>query len=59
MKNKISINDLEKRGMIEKFDRQGVNRETLMKSLYRETDGMKQQDRTKLVQKLFDREYTK
>lgn len=59
MKNKISINDLEKRGMIEKFDRQRVNRETLMKSLYRETDGMKQQDRTKLVQKLFDREYTK
>lgn len=59
MKNRISINDLEKRGMIEKFDKQGVSRETLMKSMYRETAGMPKNDRIKLVKNLFDREYTK
>ena len=56
---KISINDLEKRGMIEKFDKEGVGRERLMKSIYKETDGMPQSQRTELVKKLFDRGYTK
>lgn len=56
---KISINDLEKRGMIQKFDKEGVSRERLMKTLYKETDGMHHQQRIKLVKNLFDREYSK
>lgn len=52
---KITIGDLEQRHNIAKFERDGVSRETLMKTMYKHTCGMKQSERTELVEKLFDR----
>jgi len=54
-KYKISINDLEQRHNVAKLERDGYNRESIIKEMYRQTDGMNQVDRTKLVEKLFDR----
>lgn len=54
-KYKINLNHLETRHGIAKLERDGFTRETIMKTMYKETDGMKQQDRTQLVSKLFDR----
>lgn len=56
---KISINDLEKRGMIQKFEHDGISRSNIHKEMYKHTDGMTTPERTKLMQKLYDREYVK
>lgn len=54
-KYKININHLDSRHGIAKLERDGFSRETIMKTMYKETDGMAQQDRTKFVERLFDR----
>jgi hypothetical protein len=56
---KISINDLEKRGMIQKFERDGLTRAEIHKQMYKLTDGMQTPQRTDLMKKLYDREYVK
>lgn len=49
------MNDLESRHGIAKLERDGHSRESIMKSMYKMTEGMNQVDRTKLVEKLYDR----
>lgn len=54
-KYKINASMLESVGEIRKLEHDGFSRETIMKSMYRETDGSNTQDRRKLVKKLFER----
>lgn len=55
-KYKITMNDLTRQGGIAKLERDGFKRETIMKEMYRHTDGANQQYREKLVSNLYDRE---
>ncbi len=54
-KYKISITDLDTRHGIHKLTRDGFTREQIIREMYNKTDGMHQQERTNLVQKLYDR----
>lgn len=46
---------LESVGEIRKLERDGFNRETITKQMYKATDGMSTPERRKLVQKLYQR----
>ena len=52
---KININHLEQKHGIARLERDGFSREQIMKTMYKETQGMKKTDRTKLVKELFNR----
>ncbi len=54
-KYKINFTDLDTRHGIYKLEGDGFTRETIMKSMYKHTDGMKTEERTRFVEKLFDR----
>lgn len=54
-KYKIHINDLERPGGIAKLEKDGFSREQISKTMYDKTEGMKTQDRTKLMEKLHER----
>ncbi len=54
-KYKISLNDLERHGGIEKLKRDGFTREDISKSLYRETNGADQRTRENIMSKLHDK----
>jgi hypothetical protein len=54
-KYKLTINEIEKSGNIKKLERDGFSRETIMKTMYRETSGASQSDREKIIGKLYDR----
>ena len=50
-----SIKDYETKHGIAKLERDGFSRETIMKTMYKKTEGMCQSQRQDLVGKLFDR----
>lgn len=54
-KYKIHMNDLETRHGISKLERDGHSRESIMKSMYKLTEGANQDQRTKIVERLYDR----
>lgn len=54
-KYKISMNDLERHGGIDKLKRDGFNREDISKALYKHTDGASQRVRENLMSKLHDK----
>jgi len=55
MKYKLTTNDILRQGGIKKLERDGFKKEVIMKEMYRVTEGMSQQQRTEVVNKLFDR----
>ena len=55
-KYKITLGDIMRQGGIVKLERDGFKRETIMKEMYKKTDGMPQQERERVVSKLYDRE---
>ncbi len=55
-KYKITINDIERSGGIAKLERDGFKREEIIKTMYKETAGASQQERERIVSKLYDRE---
>ena len=54
-KYKITMRDLETRGGIAKLERDGHSKESIMKTMYKHTEGSSQQHREQLVSKLYDR----
>lgn len=58
-KYKLTINDIEKSGGIEKLERDGFTKEKIMKAMYKETYGASKEERTEIVSKLYDRSYKK
>lgn len=54
-KYKIHLNHLEERHGIARLEKDGHSRETITKSMYKLTEGMPQHERTKLMEKLYDR----
>ncbi len=54
-KYKININDLMKQGGAKRLERDGFSKETIMKAMYKESDGMTKDQRSALVSKLYDR----
>lgn len=54
-KNKIKVSDYESKNGIEKLERDGHSRESIMKTMYRKTDGMNVVQRRKLMQEFFNR----
>lgn len=54
-KYKVTINQLETKGEINKLERDGFTRETIIKEMYRLTDGATTQERNKIVSQLYER----
>ncbi len=54
-KYNVTITDLEQRHNVAKLERDGYTRESIVREMYKLTDGMPQHERTQLVEKLFDR----
>ena len=54
-RKRITINDLERIGGIEKLQRDGHTREQISKALYKETDGISKSGRQEMVNKFYDR----
>lgn len=54
-KYKVTLNELERIGNCAKFERDKITREQISKALYRETAGATQQERTEIINKLYDR----
>ena len=54
-KYNIKIQDLEQRHNVQKLEQDGFNREKIIESMYKLTDGMPQSQRTDLINKLYDR----
>ncbi len=54
-KYKITIKDLETKGSIAKFERDGVSRETIFREMYKQTDGATKQEREQIVRKIYER----
>lgn len=44
-----------KQGGAKRLERDGFSKETIMKTMYKETDGMSKDQRSELVSKLYDR----
>lgn len=54
-KYKISINDLETRHNVNKLERDGFSRQQIVDAIYKHTDGASQQQRTKMLDMVYDR----
>ncbi len=54
-KYKINEQHLDTQHGIHKLTRDGFTRHDIIKAMYQHTSGVSQQDRTKLVQQLYDR----
>ena len=52
---KMTLRDLESQGGIHRLDRNGLNLEKVMKRMYKLTDGATTEERTKIVENLYDR----
>lgn len=50
------MNDIERHGGASRLERDGFSRETIMKTMYKETSGLPQQDRERIISKLYDRQ---
>lgn len=55
MKYKLTMNDIDRKGNIEKLKRDGFNNEAIHKAMYRETSGATQREREIIMNKLYDR----
>lgn len=55
-KYKLTINHIEQASGIHKLERDGFTREDIHKVMYRETDGANTQERTRIMEKLYDRQ---
>ena len=55
-KYKITINHLEQSAGIHKLERDGFKREDIVREMYRQTDGANTQERTRIMEKLYDRQ---
>lgn len=54
-KYKLTLNDIDKSSNIHKLERDGFSKETIHKVMYKETEGASQQERTRIIEKLYDR----
>lgn len=54
-KYKLNINHIDSKSGIHKLERDGFTREQIIATMYKETKGASKEERTKLVQNLYDR----
>ncbi len=54
-KYKVKLSDLERQGGVQKFERDGIRRAEFMRVLHKETEGMKRDEKSEFVERLFDR----
>ncbi len=54
-KYKLTIADIDKASNIHKLEKDGFSKEQIHKVMYKETAGASQQERTKIISKLYDR----
>lgn len=54
-KYKLTMNDIDRASNIHKLERDGFSKETIMKTMYKETAGASQREREQIVSKLYDR----
>ncbi len=54
-KYKLTLNDIDRASNIHKLERDGFSKETIHKVMYKETEGASQQERTRIMEKLYDR----
>ncbi len=54
-KYKLTIADIDRASNIHKLERDGFTKEQIHKTMYKETEGLSQQERTKIISKLYDR----
>ena len=54
-KYKLTMNDIQKASNIHKLERDGFSKETIMKTMYKETSGASQREREQIISKLYDR----
>lgn len=52
---KLTLNEIEKKGNIEKLKRDGFNNEQIHKAMYKVTEGATQREREKIMNKLHER----
>ena len=52
---KLTLNDIDKKGNIEKLKRDGFTNEQIHKTMYRETEGASTREREKIMNKLHER----
>lgn len=55
-KYKLKISDLERIGGAVRLERDGYNREKVIKEMYKITDGATTRERQDIISKLYDRE---
>lgn len=55
-KYKLKIQDIERHGGVAKLERDGFNRETIIKEMYKQTDGASTRQREEIVSRLYDRQ---
>lgn len=54
-KYKLTIADIDKASNVHKLEKDGFSKETIMKTMYRETAGASQREREQIISKLYDR----
>lgn len=52
---KATMNDFEQPGGIAKLEKDGMNREQIMKNFYKVTDGLGTDQRREVIEEFFDR----
>lgn len=55
-KYKITANDLDQKGGVERLEAMGHDRASIHDAMFKHTDGISNQDRTKLMGKLYERQ---
>lgn len=55
-KYKITANDLDMKGGVERLEAMGHDRHTIHDAMFRHTDGISNNDRTKLMKRLYERQ---
>lgn len=54
-KYKITANDLDQKGGVERLEAMGHDRHTIHEAMFKITDGISNNDRTKLMKNLYER----
>jgi hypothetical protein len=54
-KYKLTISELERAGNIRKLEKDGFNRDTIHRAMYKATDGATTEQRREIIQKLYKR----
>ena len=55
-KYKITANDLDVKGGVERLEAMGHDRHSIHDAMFRHTDGISNNDRTKLMKRLYERQ---